>query len=171
MQAVGARNPGAAEAIAAQVDAIDAAIGEIRTAIFALAPRTGGEGRLRHRLLDIATDAAPGLANPPLVTFAGPVDLLVSGELADDVLAVARECLANAARHADASRVEVAVSVDDDLVVVTVDDDGVGLPEGARRASGTRNLEERARLRGGGFELGPRPGGGTRARWSAPVSS
>ncbi len=171
LQAVGARIPDAAPAIAAQVDAIDAAIGEIRTAIFALASRAGSDGSLRHRLLDAATDAAPGLRNPPLVTFSGPVDLLVGGELADDVLAAVRESLANAARHADATRVEVSVAVDDDGVRVTIDDDGVGLPAGARRASGTRNLAERARRRGGDFELSARPGGGTRARWTAPVDA
>ncbi|MBN9139968.1 MAG: GAF domain-containing protein [Micrococcales bacterium] len=170
LQSVGARTPAAAEAIAAQVDAIDAAIGEIRTAIFALAPRAGSDGALRHRLLDVSTDAAAGLANPPLVTFAGPVDLLVGGSLADDVIAVVRECLANAARHAHANRVEVAVTVDDEAVVVTVDDDGVGIPAGARRASGTRNLEERARRRGGSFEVAAREPGGTRARWTAPVA-
>lgn len=171
LQAVGARTPDAADAIWAQVDAIDQAIGEIRTAIFALAPRPGSDGALRHRLLDVSTDAAAGLANPPLVTFAGPVDLLVRGPLADDVVAVVRECLANAARHAQATRVEVSVTADDDAVVVTVDDDGVGLPDGARRASGTRNLEERAQRRGGSFELSPRAEGGTRARWSAPIAS
>lgn len=171
LQAVGARTPDAADAIWAQVDAIDQAIGEIRTAIFALAPRPGSDGALRHRLLDVSTDAAAGLANPPLVTFAGPVDLLVRGPLADDVVAVVRECLANAARHAQATRVEVSVTADDDAVVVTVDDDGVGLPDGARRASGTRNLEERAQRRGGSFELASRAEGGTRARWSAPIAS
>jgi signal transduction histidine kinase len=170
LQAIAARTPDAADAIGAQVDAIDAAIGEIRTAIFALASRPASGGTLRHHVLDVAADATPGLANPPVVTFAGPVDLLVTGELADDVLAVVRESLANATRHANATRVEVSVAVDDDAVAVTVDDDGVGLPPASRRASGTRNLDERARRRGGSFELSARPGGGTRARWFAPVA-
>jgi signal transduction histidine kinase len=121
-------------------------------------------------VLDVAADATPGLVNPPLVTFSGPVDLLVTGDLADDVLAVVRECLANATRHADATRVEVAVAADDDVVTVTVDDDGVGLPARPTRASGTRNLEERATRRGGSFELAARSAGGTRARWTVPVA-
>nr|WP_284296934.1 hypothetical protein [Homoserinibacter gongjuensis] len=57
----------------------------------------------------------------------------------------------------------------DETVIVTVDDDGVGLPTRPRRASGTRNLEERATRRGGTFELSTRAEGGTRARWAAPV--
>ena len=170
LQAIAARTPAAAEAIGAQVDAIDAAIGEIRTAIFALASRPAAGGALRHRVLDVAADATPGLANPPVVTFAGPVDLLVTGELADDVLAVVRETLANATRHAHAARVEVSVAVDDDTVTVTVDDDGVGLPAAPSRASGTRNLDARAARRGGSFVLAARESGGTRARWTAPVA-
>ena len=171
LQAVAARTPQTAPAIAAQVDAIDAAIGEIRTAIFALNAPPESDGALRHRVLDVTGDASPGLANPPLVTFSGAVDLLVTGELADDVLAVVRETLANATRHADATRVELSVAVDDDAVVVTVDDDGVGLPAIPSRASGTRNLEERASRRGGSFTLSAREGGGTRARWTAPVGA
>lgn len=167
LQALAARTPENAHAISAQVDAIDAAIGEIRTAIFALNARAEEKGALRHRVLDVAGEASPGLANPPLVTFSGPVDLLVTGELADDVLAVVRETLANAARHARATRVELSVAADDDAVTVTVDDDGVGLPAVPSRASGTRNLDERARAHGGTFEMGPRPGGGTRVRWVA----
>lgn len=170
LQALAARTPENADAISAQVDAIDAAIGEIRTAIFALGSRPEAGGALRHRVLDVAADATPGLANPPLVTFGGPVDLLVTGALADDVLAVVRETLANAARHARATRVEVSVTVDDDTVTVTVDDDGVGLPATPARASGTRNLEERASRRGGSFVLAARAGGGTRARWTAPTA-
>lgn len=170
LQAIAARSPEVADAIGEQVDAIDQAIGEIRTAIFALASRPKSGGALRHRVLDVAADATPGLANPPLVTFSGPVDLLITGDLADDVLAVVRETLANATRHARATRVEVSVTVDDDAVVVTVDDDGVGLPDAPTRASGTRNLDARATRRGGSFTLSARPTGGTRARWAAPVA-
>ncbi len=169
LQALGARAPQIADDIGTQVDAIDAAIGEIRTAIFALTARRSADGALRHRLLDVATEATAGLEHPPLLTFAGPVDLLVVGPLAEDVLAVVRESLANAARHANASRVEVSVTVDDDAVTVAVDDDGVGIPSTVSRASGTRNLDDRARARGGDFVLGSRPGGGTRVRWTAPI--
>ncbi len=170
LQGLGARAPELAAELDRQVDAIDQAIGEIRTAIFALQTCRSAETSIRHRLLDVATEAASGLENPPVLTFAGPVDLLVVGSLADDVQAVVREALSNAARHAHATRVEVSVAVDDDCVTVTIDDDGVGIPATVTRASGTRNLDDRARARGGALELGARPaGGGTRVRWTAPT--
>ena len=78
-----------------------------------------------------------------------------------------REALSNAARHAKASSVDVSLTVGDE-VVLTVTDDGVGIPEGVRheraaqhgRARGVCRRPVRARAR---------PGGGTTVRWSVPV--
>ncbi len=69
--------------------------------------------------------AAQGLGFQPRLQFDGPVDTKVPEELVPDVLAVVREGLSNAARHAKASRVEVRVDVHDDLTI-TVTDNGVG---------------------------------------------
>lgn len=93
---------------------------------------------------------------------------------ADHVLAVAREGIANAARHARAHHVEVRLHVHADgpdaHVVVEVEDDGVGLPPARTRASGTRNLAARAAESAGQFHLGPAPTGrGTLLRWTAPL--
>ena len=52
--------------------------------------------------------------------------------------------------------------------MLTVQDNGVGVPEQARR-SGLRNLAERAEGLGGGFELISPAEGGTRLTWSAPL--
>ena len=106
----------------------------------------------------------------PSVRFAGPVDTLVPEAVAEHVVAVLREALSNAARHAHASRVEVAVSVDGANVTLTVLDDGVGIPEGGRR-SGLANLAERAPQLGGAFSLLAGADGGTVLTWSAPTDA
>lgn len=167
LQALAARYPEAATALADEADNIDTAIGEIRTAVFALAPR-GREpgGTIRHRILDVVSQMSDALRASPHLTFSGPVDLMLTGELADDVLAVVRECLANIARHASADVISVNVTVDGDRVQVSVDDDGVGA-SGSPRRSGVRNLAERAKGRGGDFTLSSKAGGGTRAIWCA----
>ncbi|MEO5921264.1 MAG: GAF domain-containing protein [Pseudolysinimonas sp.] len=158
------------ESLLTQVDAIDAAISEIRTAVFALSQqRSAPVAGLRHRVLDLVSEAAPGLAFAPRLTFGGAVDLLVVGEVMDDVVAVVRETLANIARHAKATGVGLDVTVTDGLVVVTVDDDGVGVDPNVTRSSGTKNLERRAKAHAGSFALVAREGGGTRATWSARI--
>jgi signal transduction histidine kinase len=156
--------------IAEQVDAIDAAISEIRTAVFALTSRTAAAPTLRHRVLDAVAAATPGLASVPRLTFVGPVDLLVDGALSDDVVAVVREGISNVARHAAARTVDVAITVDEHTVEIAIDDDGTGLPAGARRSSGTRNLAKRATSQGGAMELTARAGGGTRLHWTSPLA-
>lgn len=92
----------------------------------------------------------------------------------DHLLAVAREGIANAARHARASQVTLRLEVypdgPDAHVALEVEDDGVGLPAERSRASGTRNLAARADDSAGEFSLGPAPTGrGTLLRWSAPL--
>jgi signal transduction histidine kinase len=170
LQALAAREPSMQDDLLTHVDAIDAAIAEIRTAVFALSSRQrDGQGSIRHRLLDLVTEVGPSLPATPRMTFAGAVDLTIRDALADDVVAVVRETLANVARHSGASSITVEISIDADMVSVTVEDDGHGPDGSAKRRSGTANLEKRARSRNGGFELTPRVGGGSRARWTAHI--
>ena len=98
--------------------------------------------------------------------FRGPIDLLVTDGLRDDVVAVVREALTNVGRHAAAQRVEIAVCVDARGVEVEVLDDGKGLVEGTS-LSGLANLRSRAVAWGGDFDIASREGPGTRLSWRA----
>jgi len=170
LQALSAADPAHAAALDLHVTEIDSAIADIRTAVFALTNRPGSNPpRTRHRLLDIVSELTPTLATAPRITFAGPVDLILIDQLADDVIAVVRECLANVARHAHAETTVIDVVVNDREVTVTIDDDGDGLDSTRDRASGTRNLRHRAENHGGTFTLEPRETRGTRARWNVPI--
>lgn len=169
LQALAARIPAHAATIAAQVGEIDAAIADFRTAIFTL--QTSNPDSVRHRLLDVANEFSPLLDSSPRIAFAGPVDLLVTGPLADDVVAVVRESLSNVAQHARATITEISVSVTASHVTIVVDDDGIGISADPSRTSGTANLATRARARGGVCKIEPRSTGGTRVRWHVPLES
>ena len=147
---------------------LDDTVREIRTTIFDLqaADDDGAPESLRRRLLDVVTETA-GDRLRPTVRMSGPVDRLVPGELAADLVAVVREGVSNVARHAEATHVTVTVDVDSELVVEVLDD-GRGIDERGAR-SGLRNLEERALRRGGGVSVEALPAGGTRLRWWAPL--
>jgi signal transduction histidine kinase len=160
------------DALTEQVDAIDSAIAQIRTAVFTLGSRsTASAAGLRSRILDVVSEMTPLLSSTPGLTFSGPVDLMIEGEFAADVVAVIREGLSNIARHADATESSVDVSIAGDMVIVRIDDDGRGLPEVAHRASGTANLAERAAAYGGDFTMGPRDPRGTQILWRAPIKA
>lgn len=159
----------ASAAIEAQVDAIDAAIKDIRTVVFALgAADRGRTRRTRDRLLDVVSEVSSGLPTTPRIIFSGPIDALVDASLADDLVAVLRECLANTVRHADARAVEIDVGIVEGRVSLRVEDDGRGIP-GDVRLSGLANIAERARLRGGDCVIASAGSTGTRIDWSVPV--
>lgn len=84
-----------------------------------------------------------------------------------------REALSNVARHARSGSVAVRVvvtSAPHGAISVEVEDDGVGVPAAPTRASGTKNLAERAQESGGTFSLlRPASGRGALLRWTAPL--
>jgi signal transduction histidine kinase len=79
------------------------------------------------------------------------------------------ECLANTAKYAEASEATVAVSRENDHVVIEVVDDGVG---GASRneGSGLRGLTDRVEALDGKLELSSPAGRGTRVTARIPCS-
>lgn len=165
------QKPAVARRIAQAIEDLDDTVKVIRSTIFALHAHELGEDEapgVRAQVIGECEQAARGLGFPPAVRFAGPVDLLVGEEVAGHLLPVLRETLSNAVRHAQAGRVEVDLAASDARIVLTVTDDGVGIPAGGRR-SGLENLRERAAQLGGTFTAGPGPSGGTVAVWSVPT--
>ena len=146
---------------------LDESIAQIRTIIFALRPHDEAGGSVRRRVLEIAAQCSAPLPRPVAVGFSGPVDLLVTGTLADDVTAVARELLTNAVKHAAADTVRLTVEAQDEAVRVVVEDDGAGDRDGGRR-SGLANLQDRAEHRGGTLHVDSARGR-TVVVWSVPA--
>jgi signal transduction histidine kinase len=147
------------------IDAIDATIRRIRTTIFHVTHRSDDAG-LRQRLITVLADLRPEWGPTARIDFSGPLDTGVAPGLAEDVVAVVREALANVVRHASASNVGVHVRLADDELTVEVTDDGVGITD-TGRTSGLGNLRRRAEAHAGTLELTVPPGGGTRLRWTA----
>jgi signal transduction histidine kinase len=109
----------------------------------------------------------------PSLRLGAGLSVGINPEVAEQVLAALREALSNAARHANASQVDVAVDAGSDgMLTVQVTDNGTGISEGAHR-SGLGNLASRAEKLGGELRLGPAdpgaPAPGTRLEWRAPL--
>jgi signal transduction histidine kinase len=142
----------------------------IRTTIFGLRARDAGPGGsgLRARVVETVARAVPILGFTPALRMEGLLDTQVTAAAAEDVVAVLGEALSNTARHAQASRVEVTLAASRTDLTVTVEDDGVGIPDQVPR-SGLANLAERAQGHGGVLEIGPGAAGGTRLLWRVPL--
>ena len=122
---------------------------------------------MRARILGVAEEMTDSLGYPPGLRMAGQLDTRVPVPIAEQLLAALREALANAAKHAKATRVDVTVEAGADLML-TVRDNGVGLGEATRR-SGLANLAERAAELGGSLRATAAEGGGTELEWRVPL--
>jgi signal transduction histidine kinase len=154
------------------VDQLDETIREIRQTIFALhEPIEGPASGLRGRALREVSQSAALLGFEPAIRFVGPVDSLIPLPLADQLIAAMREALTNAAKHAQARHVDVAIEIRDGTAVLIVTDDGVGVAqEGGGRRSGLANLSARAQDLGGVCLLERvAASGGSRLTWRAPI--
>jgi signal transduction histidine kinase/ligand-binding sensor domain-containing protein len=100
----------------------------------------------------------------------------VCGPIVDEVGQIAGEALFNAARHAQASHVEVRVEHAGRQLIITIADDGIGFDEGRLGTSignghyGIVGMRERAKRIGGTLTFASRPGGGTMVVLEIPAS-
>jgi two-component system, NarL family, sensor histidine kinase UhpB len=86
------------------------------------------------------------------------------------VYRIAQEALTNVARHADATEVQLRLERTNGRAILTVRDDGGGLPPGAFRSSqGIRGMRERAMLIGAQLTIGKPAAGGTEVQLSIPL--
>jgi signal transduction histidine kinase len=95
----------------------------------------------------------------------------LSPEIENALLRICQEALANVRKHAQAKRVEVNLTFEDNLVVLRIDDDGAGFdPEliGADHF-GLINMRERARLLGGFLEIRSEKWKGTHLLVTIPI--
>ncbi|HEV2086729.1 MAG TPA: GAF domain-containing sensor histidine kinase [Cryptosporangiaceae bacterium] len=163
--------PEVASRIERSVDELDETIREVRRTIFALQEPTDDPDGLRTEVLRVASESAVVLGFEPSVRLDGPIDSTVADSVRTDVLATVREALSNAARHAQAGRVEVALRADirTGLLSLTVEDDGEGIDLNGPTGRGLANLAARAEKLGGQFDIVSEPGSGTRLAWSVPL--
>jgi signal transduction histidine kinase len=166
-----ARLPGPPEIldrVTKAVDDLDATIDEIRTAIFELEDGMGDRG-LRRSVLDLADELTALLGSRPEVSFVGTVDSGVAQTTADHLLAVLREALTNAGKHAHATRFRITVTVGEDTRLEVLDNGrGIELAAGPAEGLGLANLRHRAEKLGGTLELQRPDEGGTRLVWTVP---
>jgi two-component system sensor histidine kinase UhpB len=88
------------------------------------------------------------------------------GEVETALFRIAQESLTNAIRHGQARQVEIALRQEQNVVTLTVADDGAGFAaqpletSGSRQGVGLEGMHERAQLLGGTLRVRSRPGEG-----------
>jgi two-component system, NarL family, sensor kinase len=141
-------------------------IKELRTLLVDIYPpdlhRTGLEAALR----DLVAPLGPRGIDVHLDL---PPDVELSPAAETVLFRCAQEALRNAAKHSNASRVDIRLDLADGLARLTVEDDGKGFAGGAEEGHlGLRLLADLATEAGGRLELDSWPGRGTRVVVEAP---
>jgi signal transduction histidine kinase len=152
------------------VQDLDESITLLRQSIFDPAHGTPARG-LRRSILDVSRELTPWLGVVPEVTLEGPLDTAVPGPAARQLLGVLREGLAHSGAYAHATQVAVVVAADQEMVTLTITDDGT---RWAARTAGNGStlpaLRERAQQVGGTVATESATGE-TRLIWRAPLRS
>lgn len=168
-QLLGPRDDGDLELVA---EGLDRSVQQIRDAVFELHPYLLEHAGLRAALQAVADRAGERGGFAPVVR----VEPAAEGVHDQLVFSLARELLANAAKHANAQHLELDVTRTDDAVRLRVSDDGRGLDLERVRAAplrghiGLASSAERVQAIGGSFSLARGPGDrGTRVEVELPA--
>jgi PAS domain S-box-containing protein len=139
------------------------AIAELRRLATGIHPPALRERGLAAALEELTARAPFVVAvDVPAARFPDPVELAA--------YFVCAEALANAAKHAHATRARVEARTDGGELVLVIADDGVGGADPAA-GSGLRGLEDRAAALGGSLTVASPDGGGTRVEARLPLGA
>ncbi|MFL6022326.1 MAG: GAF domain-containing protein [Marmoricola sp.] len=148
------------------VTELNTTIRDIRSTIFELRHDDGSS--LKADIRDLAKEYVAVLGFTPFVRIRGPLDVAVTSDVAEQLMATLREALSNVARHAEADACIVEVEVGQDRLLLRISDNGRGIT-GQVTESGLLNVRRRATERGGTFRIGSEEPHGTLLEWQVPL--
>jgi signal transduction histidine kinase len=162
---IAGRDPSQAHALVGEVRGeVRAALADIRRLVDGLRPpaldELGLVGAIERRAESFAPLRTEVRAPEPIAALPAAVEVAA--------YRIAVEALTNVARHANASRCTVSLSLNGGLRI-EVADDGDGLPELLRPNVGLMSMRERATELGGELTVGVAAGGGTRLLAHLPL--
>jgi signal transduction histidine kinase len=105
--------------------------------------------------------------------FECPVPVIVDGpSTAEHLFRITQEGVSNAIRHGRATKVDISLQEIDTRIVLSVSDNGVGLPDSLsdRKGMGLQIMSARSQFIGGQFSLSRKVLGGTNLTCLVPVS-
>jgi len=106
------------------------------------------------------------------IVSAPPDALVLDQERSTAAFRIFQELLTNVARHANATRIDVAIQVESGALVLTVEDNGIGIAESAiydPKSLGLLGMRERVLPFGGAIEIAGAQDKGTKVRVSIPL--
>jgi signal transduction histidine kinase len=153
-------------------DEIDGALDEVRRIVYALRPpvldQLGLVAAIEvHARRLCADEDAPELT----LAVGGLHDAKLNAAVELAAFRIVAEAVTNVVRHAGARHCTVTAAVDTNAVMLSVTDDGRGLPIDMLSGVGLTSMRERAAAVGGDVSVGTGPLGGTLVRARLPLAT
>lgn len=135
-----------------------------------LMPVVHDSGGLMDALNDLAESTTRAFEVQCDFRFDNPVKVQDT-QTAVQLFRVAQEAVSNAVKHSQATRVEIHLARQSGNIVLTVRDNGVGIPDKAAKGTGMGllTMSHRAQMMGGTVSFSSRPQGGTQVTCSVPA--
>jgi signal transduction histidine kinase len=149
------------------LDELDTTIHEIRTTIFEIDQEPTTDATLQSRVDVLINEVTNRLGTHTNLEVTLQIDELIGSQCAHHTVQALREILSNIVRHSEASDVNIRIGIEDNVIEVEVEDNGVGFIPNVGPGRGLRNLASRARELGGGCTIDSEMGRGTMVRWTA----
>lgn len=161
--------PDAGERVADAIAQVSRAIATTRDLARGLSPVQIERGSLSLALHRLAADAERRL-RLTITSASQPPEIQAPEEVSDHLYRIAYEALTNAARHGRCQTISLDLVEDEASYVLTVTDDGRGLPPDVEHSEGLglRMIAYRARLVGGAVRFDSTEGRGTRVIVTVP---
>jgi PAS domain S-box-containing protein len=167
----GSDTPGLKDKVDGMIDLIDAALKVVRNAVTTLRPAALDLGIVSA--LEWMVDEFTAHTGLRCKLRIGADNIRLSEKAAIAIFRTVQESLNNAARHANAEEVEVAVRQTATDYIIEVTDDGKGFDPAEKKAKsfGLIGIQERILMLGGKVDIKSAPHKGTSIRVSIPTST
>ncbi|MFD7771288.1 sensor histidine kinase [Streptomyces sp. NPDC059787] len=158
-------DPHLAGCVRALRDRLRSTVTDLRTVVQGLRPavldQLGLPGALRELLAGYDTPACHSSIDGACHSLPAAVEVAA--------YAIAAEAVANAVRHSAAGRLTLTARSEDTVLILSIRDNGRGIPPKHRAGVGLHSMRERAAEVGGRLEVTTAPGEGTLVRATLPV--
>jgi signal transduction histidine kinase/ligand-binding sensor domain-containing protein len=147
-------------------------VAEMSEIVWAIAPRHDRLEELLHRLRRFAEDVLGGDIELRFETGTLPPGLKVPLEARRPLYLIFKEAVNNVARHSGAHAASIGMELVDNVLKLTVEDDGCGFdPAKSYPGEGLPSMARRMKDIGGSATWDSRPGGGTRFTATLPLTA
>ena len=160
--------PSVQDQLSGLTETINMLIDDLRAYINDLAPTRLAKRGLGSEIFSLAKEFQASTGVVATVRLHEHIDE-ISPDLGRDLVQIAREALANVAKHASASRVVISLRLTAQSIRLEVADDGTGMDPSPARGRGLSNMLKRVQAWGGKVEIGAAHGTGTAIRVWIPA--